>query len=223
MLDLRKIQAGTGLLVAVFLAVHLANTWLAALGPAAYDGFQLLARAVYQWLPVEVALLSAIAVHGVVGVTRIVREPKRVLSPRARVHRYAGFFLMAVIVGHVLAVRGASWFFDVYPGFRGLAFTLDYLPGYFYPYYLLLGLAGFYHGCNGVGIALKRLGLKSEFRIPSRELGFASAFAGIGMVAALLGMGGVLFEITDVYQSEFAKLVLDLIGQTETAVARRSE
>ena len=76
-------------------------------------------------------MLTALVVHVVVGVARIVVEPKRTLSTRGRVHRYAGVFLLVVIVGHVLAVRGPSWFFDVYPGFAGLAFSVDYLPGFF--------------------------------------------------------------------------------------------
>ena len=213
MLDLRRIQAATGLVFFVFLTIHLANMWLAALGPAVYDGFQGVARVLYQWVAVEVVLLTAILVHAVVGVARIIREPRRELSTRARLHRYAGFFLLLVIGGHVLAVRGASWFFDVYPGFHGLAFSLDYLPGYFYPYYLVLGLAGFYHGCNGVGIALKRLGWMRDVRwLRDRALALVSACAGLGFVAALLGLGGLLFEITDPYQSAFAALALDLLG-----------
>ena len=153
---LKKLQAGTGLLFAAFVLVHLLNTWLAALGPGAYDGVQALLRNGYQWLPVEAVLLAALVVHIVVGIMRIASEPRRTLTLRSRIHRYTGFFLMVVIVGHVLAVRGPSWFFDVYPGFAGLAFTIDYLPGYFYPYYLLLGMAGFYHALNGIGIAASR-------------------------------------------------------------------
>ena len=64
-------------------------------------------------------------------------------------HRYAGFFLLVFIGGHIVAVRGASWFYDVYPGFEGLAFSIAAVPGYFYPYYFLLAVAGFYHGING--------------------------------------------------------------------------
>ena len=151
---LKQIQAATGLLFAAFLGLHLINTWLAALGPAIYDGLQGALRAIYQFAPIEALLLAALSVHLVVGLLRLVTEPKRVLNRRARWHRYAGFFLLVFIGGHILAVRGASWFYDVYPGFAGLAFSLEAVPGYFYPYYFLLGVAGFYHGLNGAFIAL---------------------------------------------------------------------
>lgn len=208
---LKKIQAATGLLFAAFVALHLFNTWLAALGPEAYNGVQVLLRSVYQFPPLEALLLAALAVHVVVGVMRIVREPKRVLNLRARLHRYAGFFLMLVIVGHILAVRGSSWFFDVYPGFAGLAFSVAAVPGSFYPYYFLLGVAGFYHAANGSSIAAARLGW--SLHLSNSRLGIGTALAAVGMSAALLGFGGWLFEVGDPWQSDFAALALELVGE----------
>ena len=90
---LKKLQATTGVIFAGFLALHLINTWLAATGPDTYDAVQGLLRALYQFVAVEALLLAALAVHVVVGILRIVQEPKRVLSLRSRMHRYAGFFL----------------------------------------------------------------------------------------------------------------------------------
>lgn len=60
---LKKLQAITGLIFATFVAVHLLNTWLAGLGPAAYDGVQVALRQVYQFIFVEVLILSALLVH----------------------------------------------------------------------------------------------------------------------------------------------------------------
>ena len=222
---LKKLQAITGLIFATFVAVHLLNTWLAGLGPAAYDGVQVVLRQVYQFVFVEVLILSALLVHVVVGVMRMVKEPTRTLTVRARVHRYAGFFLMLVIVGHILAVRGSSVFFDVYPGFAGLAFSIEFLPGFFYPYYLLLGMAGFYHALNGSGIALQRLRGRSggrigelgwRFVLPQRRLAIASSVAALVMVVSLLGFGGVWFDVGDVASSDFARLAKELLGVETT-------
>lgn len=207
---LKRLQAGTGVVVFVFLAFHLANTWLAALGAPAYDGLQRVIRGIYQFAPVEALLLAAIAVHMVVGVVRIVQEPKRTLTGRARLHRYAGFFLMLVIVGHVLAVRGSSWFFDVYPGFDGLAFSIDFLPWVFYPYYFLLGTAGFYHALNGLTVAAGRLGLR--LTLSSRRLAVVAVASCVPMAAALLALGGVTIEIVDPTDNDAARLALDLLG-----------
>ena len=50
---LARVQAGTGVVFATFLALHLVNTMLGALGPAVYDGVQRVLRLYYQLLPVE--------------------------------------------------------------------------------------------------------------------------------------------------------------------------
>ena len=209
---LKKIQAATGILFALFLVVHLFNTWLAAFGPQVYDSVQGVVRVVYQFPPLEALLLAALAVHMVVGVMRIVKEPKRDLNWRGKLHRYAGFFLMVFIAGHITAVRGSSWFYDVYPGFAGLAFSIEAIPGYFYPYYFLLGVAGFYHGLNGLGIALTRMGW--TLRISNGGLRSASVVATLFMTAALLGLGGLLFDVGDPSQSDFAALALEIVGES---------
>lgn len=211
---LKKAQAVSGLVFATFLVLHLLNTWLAALGPAAYDGAQQVLRIVYQAFAVEAVVLAGLIVHIGAGVARIIIEPKRTLSLRARAHRYAGFFLMVVIGGHILAVRGPSWFFDVYPGFAGLAFSIAAVPGYFYPYYFLLALAGFYHGLNGVSIAAARLGW--PVRVPSNVLRQVTIAAGVLTAFALMGFGGLFFEVGDVYASPFAKLAMEITGVTFT-------
>lgn len=206
---LKQLQAGTGVMFAIFVAVHLLNTWLAALGPGVYDGVQSVVRVVYQFAPLEALLLAALVVHMVVGIMRIVQEPKRDLNLRAKLHRYAGFFLLVFIAGHVMAVRGSSWFFDVYPRFDGLAFSIDAVPGYFYPYYFLLAVAGFYHAMNGLGIALTRLGLPLQIRAP--HLRYATGTATLLTVLALLGLGGVLFEVGDHAESAFGQLAMELL------------
>ncbi|MCZ6855410.1 MAG: hypothetical protein O7G86_15975 [Gammaproteobacteria bacterium] len=209
---LKKLQAITGLMFATFVAVHLLNTSLASLGPGAYDGVQAALRLVYQFVFVEVLILLALLVHVVVGIVRIVKEPKRNLTIRARVHRYSGYFLMLVIVGHILAVRGSSVFFDVYPGFAGLAFSIEFLPGFFYPYYFLLGMAGFYHALNGASIAAGRLGGRFSLRLPQRRLAIASSTAALVLAVSLLGFGGVWFDVGDVASSDFARFAKELLG-----------
>lgn len=201
---LKKVQAVSGVVFAVFVFVHLLNTWLAATGAAIYNGFQGAVRLAYQAPLIEALLLSALVVHIITGITRIVREPKRQLTTRARWHRYAGFFLLFFIGGHIFAVRGPSWFAGVYPGFEGLAFSIDFAPYYFFPYYFLLGVAGFYHATNGVSVALGRLGV--PLGISGSALRTSTAVAAVLMVTALLGFAGAFFDVGDVYNSEFAKL-----------------
>ncbi|MGD8418411.1 MAG: hypothetical protein PVH91_15225 [Pseudomonadales bacterium] len=205
---LKQIQAGTGLAFAVFLSLHLVNTWLATLGPGAYDRVQTVLRYVYQFAPFEALLLAALSVHAVCGVLRMVQEPRRPRSARARAHRWAGVFLLVVIGGHILAVRGASWFYGVYPGFEGLAFSISAVPGYFYPYYFLLAVAGLYHGLNGTGIALARLG--RPVRLETRTLTRTAATGALLTVLALGGFGGWYYDVGDVQTSGFAVLTTNI-------------
>jgi hypothetical protein len=81
-------------------------------------------------------------------------------------------------------------------------------------------MAGFYHGLNGVGIAVARLGARTGIgRLSPRAMGGASAFAAIAMAAALLGFGGVWFDVGDVASSAFAQLAQELVGLEVESVA----
>ncbi len=208
---LKKLQAWTGITFAVFLGVHLLNTWMAIFGAVAYDGFQQIARTFYQFPPLEFLLLGALLVHMIVGVIRIFSEPKRELSPRARWHRYSGFFLMLMIAGHIIAVRGPSWFYDVYPAFVGLSFSMDFAPYYFYPYYFVFGLSGFYHGLNGLTIVLGRIGV--HLSLENAVLRKATAVAAALTFAALLGFDGIWTDVGAPDQSEFAELTMRMLRE----------
>jgi succinate dehydrogenase/fumarate reductase cytochrome b subunit len=208
---LKPIQAASGLIFAAFLVLHLSNTWLASLGPGPYDGVQAVLRGVYQFAPFEALLLAALSVHAVCGVLRIIIEPKRALSTRARWHRYSGFFLLVFIGGHIFAVRGASWFYGVYPGFEGLAFSIAAVPGYFYPYYFLLAVAGLYHGLNGAGIAVSRLGRPTA--LSGAALRRITAAGAVLTVLALGGFGGWFYDVGDVRSSGFAVLTTRIASE----------
>ena len=205
---IKKVQAASGAIFAAFVAIHLFNTALAAFGLTAYDTFQEAVRGIYQAFVIEVLLLSALMVHVVCGVVRMIKERGRPLNTRAKWHRYSGIFLLLFVGGHIMAVRGPSWFYGIYPGFEGLAFSIDFAPYYFFPYYFLLGVAGFYHALNGLSIGLPRLNLR--IRIENPMLLRATAASAMVMLAALLGLAGIWTDVGAPYESEFAKLALEI-------------
>lgn len=207
---LRRVQALSGLIFGTFLAAHLANTWLAGISPELYDGAQRVLRAVYQEPLVEGVLLAALGVHLVVAVLRKRAGRPAPQTARARWHRNAGIFLAVFIAGHVLAVRGPSWFAGIHPGFAGMSFTLAWLPAYFYPYYFLLGTAGLYHGLHGLGVAAARFGW--HLRVSARTARIATAAGAIAFALALLGFGGVWYEIADPFDNDFARLMVEIAG-----------
>ena len=204
---LARVQAISGLLFLVFVSLHLVNTMLAALGPGVYNGYQRTLRPFYQFPLLEIGLVMApLLVHIYAGVRRLRRGPApRTL--RTRLHRWSGIFLLAVIFGHIAAVRGASLFAGLYPEFEGLSFSLWAVPWLFYPYYATFSVAAVYHGINGVLTALGILGV----RVPSALRSGAGFWAPVAVGATLclvgiLGMGGWLFPVADPATSEAARL-----------------
>ncbi len=210
---LQRTQAISGVLFSVFVLAHLFNQMLASLGAQTYDRVQSQLRAVYQWPLIEVALVfTPLVVHIAAGVARIVGRRRRQERPspmlRQRLHRYSGYFLLAVIGGHALATRGASLFFDVFPRFEGIAFTLQWQPALFWPYYLLLSVAGLYHSIHGLGMALPMLGIGAGGAL--RRPALLSTFMVIGgaaLVTAMLGFGGIIADVGQPDQSAFAQLL----------------
>jgi succinate dehydrogenase/fumarate reductase cytochrome b subunit len=209
-----RVQAWSGVLFSAFLLLHLMNQMLGALGPDAYDGTQRALRGAYQWAPIEITLVIVpLLVHAGAGIARMVRrrgrEKHTPASLRSRLHRWSALVLLVFFVGHVTAVRGASLLYHAYPQFEGIAYTLKWVPAYFWPYYLAFSIAGFYHLVNGLGVALPIVGVDAGrvLRRP-RLLGVLTAVAAVALVAGMLGFGGVIAKPHgDPRQSSYAALL----------------
>jgi succinate dehydrogenase/fumarate reductase cytochrome b subunit len=218
--DLRlvRVQAVSGLCFALFLALHLVNVMASALGPGLYDALQVRIRPLYQFPLVEVTLvLGALVVHVVAGVLRMRGRPRTrrwsKLPLRTRLHRVSAYYLLLVITGHTGFTRLPSLLDGVYPGFAGLSYTVSSVPGWFYPYYALLGLCGLYHGSYGAYLALRALGV----RLPSiAQLGGRAwvplAVAAVLVVLGVLSLGGLFYAIDDPRQSAYAGWLSERLG-----------
>ena len=118
-----------------------------------------------------------------------------------------GLYLLMVIGGHVLATRGPSLFYGFHPEFAGGAFSLWWLPMLFYPYYVLFALCAIYHGSNGLLLAAAAFGSPAPAGL-RRGPGYwvPVATLGLAVLLGLLGMGGVLYEIADPTDNEYARM-----------------
>lgn len=213
---LLRIQSWSGVLFAGFLLVHLCNQMLASFGPDVYDHAQRVLRKGYQFAPLELGLvIGPLIVHAGAGIARMVRRRRRPPAARAapnwrtRLHRWSAVVLLVFFIGHVTATRGASLLYGVYPGWAGVAYTLRWVPAYFWPYYITFAIAGFYHLVNGLGVALRVLGLRGGrvFQSP-RVVAIASITAAVLLVAGMLGFGGVLVRPpSDPRASTYAQLL----------------
>lgn len=213
-----RIQALSGLVFAIFLSLHLVNVMASVLGPGVYDAFQVRIRPLYQFPLVEVGvLLAALLTHMVTGIMRLRRRPRSrdfgKLPLRTRMHRLSAYFLLVFVLGHFAATRMPSLLDEVWLGFAGLSFTMSWLPAYFYPYYLLLGLCGLYHGSYGTYLALRALGVRlpSITRLGARVY-VPLAAAALLVVLGVLSMGGLLYPIEDPREAAYAGWLHDRFG-----------
>ncbi len=215
---LLRVQAASGLLFALFLLLHLFNQMLGALGAGTYDQVQRTLRRGYQTAPVElVVVLLPLLIHAAAAILRLwwrrSEGPRGPISIWARLHRLSGIVLLVFFVGHVGATRGASLLYGVYPEFAGVAFTLRWVPAYFWPYYTSFALAGLYHLIYGLSVALPVLGLRggATLRKPALLVPAVSIF-GLALVLGVLGFGGILTDVGHPELSPYARLVLRLTG-----------
>jgi len=221
---LRRIQAIAGSLFGVFVLLHLSNIALAPFGIDRFNQYQQTIRAFYQYPLVEIGLvLGPLITHAVAGVglffvrggfTKKGSQTKRPLI--ARVHGWAGCFLLLFIVGHVLAVRGSSFFYGVFPEFQGVSFSLWYFPAYFYPYYFLLALAGFFHATNGLRMLAAQNGLILNANVQKSMTALAACWIAISLAA----LGGHLFDVGDNANHDFAQLLETVFGTDRTVPIR---
>jgi succinate dehydrogenase/fumarate reductase cytochrome b subunit len=196
------------LLFSLFALVHLTNTALAVLGPDLYNDFQTAARTVYQSPLLEVALITTLVVHIVSGVLRMrARRGSKANPPlRLRLHRYAAYYLAIFIFGHIAATRLPALLADAPPLFGGVAFSMHFAPWWFYPYYALLGIAGVYHAFYGIPVALGVVGMRAPQWIRRGPGFWVPVATGAGVIiAAVLAFGGLLYDIDDPFDNDYAR------------------
>ena len=205
--SLIKIQAISGIVFATFLILHLVNMTIAMLGQAAYDSFQRAMRWYYQFPVTEiVVVLGASLVHIAAALTRVVRrrraginsQKKIKLTLRVRLHRYSGYFIVIVFIGHVIATRGPSLLLGKLVDMSYLSYSIAILPLFFYPYYMLLGVAGLYHLTNGVISVLRILNIRLPKGVTapySRMFWIWIGLCGIITLVSILSIGGNIFEL----------------------------
>jgi succinate dehydrogenase/fumarate reductase cytochrome b subunit len=191
---LRVAQSVSGLMFAGFLLLHLANQMSAVLGASTYDRVQGELRSAYRLPFVELTLvLLPLGVHiGLAGAAMWRRERRQVAAPTlpARLHRWTGHVLLLLVVGHVAATRLPAVLDGVEPTFAGVAFTFRWMPLWFWPYYSVLALAGWYHLLYGLAITLPQLGLRSVAGLVTpKRLGLLFALGAAVLLAAIVSMG----------------------------------
>ena len=204
--SLKKIQALSGLFMAIYVAMHLTNHFMLNISYDAADQLMMKFRNVYQNPLFEVAFFAALAAHFYANYqiytsrSKIASKKKNddakapiAVSAELKAHRYAGYFLSIFVVTHVLAVSVTPLvYFDNAQDFdySFAAAAIAFFPLHsFTVYYIVLGVAGGWHLVYGVRAAMATLQGKSvmgtAFPIPLRMLAAMSHLLIVGAVLAL--------------------------------------
>ena len=222
-----RIQAASGLVFSLFLVLHLTNTMLASGGEDAYNGFQAGARAFYQTAIFEVVVIAIpLVTHLTASIVRIVRRRRAGSAGRPplrlRLHRYSGWFLLAVIGGHVAATRLVPLATSSEVRFGDLHFTTVLFGVGFSLYYAMLGICGTYHLANGLTIAARVFGVRWPAAL-RRGPGFWVPVGGASMavVAGVASFSGWIFEVGPETWGSAAAWIADLMGSDLGTLAGR--
>lgn len=166
-LKLGPIQAASGAVFALFLSLHLLTAASGLFGPGQYDATLATLRHIYRpHVAVELLVMGAAgSIHITCAILQMVRRRKIVALQGSwwmRAHRLSGYFLLLVLIGHVLATRVAPTLATGPTAtgkadFAFLAFASLSVPAFFWPYYLLLSVAGATHLGLGLHLASRIL------------------------------------------------------------------
>lgn len=171
-LKLGPIQAASGAIFALFLFLHLLTAASGLLGPAGYDSTLGALRHLYRpHVAVELVVIGASGtIHIACAIWQMVRR-RKVFALKGplwmRAHRLSGYFLLLILVGHVFATRIAPTLATAPTAtgkadFAFLAFATLKVPGFFWPYYLMLALTGSTHLGLGLHLASRVLGRRGR-------------------------------------------------------------
>eukprot|EP01112_Ceratiomyxa_fruticulosa_P020663 TRINITY_DN7118_c0_g1_i2.p1 TRINITY_DN7118_c0_g1~~TRINITY_DN7118_c0_g1_i2.p1 ORF type:complete len:254 (-),score=27.17 TRINITY_DN7118_c0_g1_i2:335-1096(-) len=222
---LKYIQYSSGVVFSTFLSIHLLNTFSANLGPLVYDELQRLLERYYQNKFLEpFVVFGSLGVHIVSSVWRWFKryqnEKNNLENPMkipkqntpnlpSLYHRYAGWFLMFVIGGHISFTRlPVLWFSNWNPNFSYSTYTLETYPYLMYPYYILLASAGFYHMTYGLmkmpNFPNYRKFLSAPVPVKNHPIFWGSVGAGLLVcVSSVLALGGNFHYVSKFFYPVF--------------------
>ncbi len=149
-MTLRKVHALSAVLIAAFACLHIANHLAGLLGVASHIAFMGVARSIYRFPPVEVALLSCVAFQIISGLTFVIRGWKQRHGLVPWLQAISGAYLSFFLVVHVGAVSFGRAMLNLNTNFYFAAAGFHVAPFqfFFFPYYFLAVVALFTHlGC----------------------------------------------------------------------------
>ena len=216
--NLKKIQALSGLVMAIYATMHLSNHYVLNVSYESADDVMMKLRKIYQHPLLEGSFLVALVVHFSANYQLYQRRAKlesssttgrskkyddattsteksaTVIAPELKAHRWAGYILSLLVVAHVVAVRVTPLVYFDNPSdfdYSFAAAAISFFPYHsFTVYYIVLGMAGGWHLIYGVRAALATLqGTSVIGRTFPLPLKMVAATSHVLIVGAVLALG----------------------------------
>jgi succinate dehydrogenase/fumarate reductase cytochrome b subunit len=190
----RKLQAITGLIIALFVSAHSINHFAMHFGLEKHRKLMNLLRSVYTYPPLERILLGSIALHS----TLALYQYKGVAKDWSRLlFQAAGWFQLMFVPLHIFKARfeGVENLMKQYD-VTHVTISMRLLPLIMIPYFSLLSFTGVVHMIGGLGKAGAVLRLKLLSQIPNRGKYFLILASILGCVAisSTLALSGAYFR-----------------------------
>jgi hypothetical protein len=204
-LSLKKLHHVSGIVIASFLLLHLANHLFALGGPALHIYVMNLFRHVYRFLPVEILLLMCVVFQVISGVTLVFKKGFSKQPFYVIIQLVSGLYLSFFMINHVCAVLLGRYQGNVDTDFYFAAGVANTYPSklFFIPYYTLSLVCVFVH----IACAHYITGMEKINKLPVGidKIKFRNMYkretAGIGIVGAIItflimiSFSGVLYDI----------------------------
>lgn len=151
---MKNLHRITGIIVAVFVCIHLFNHAMAGFGIQAHQEWMQLFRKFYYLPIVEILLIGAFGFQAITGIQLFLKLRKKENKSRLdRLKIYSGLILGLFLVQHIGATLGQRFLLDLDTNFYFAAVVVNQSPllYYFVPYYFIgimafgLHLASIHH------------------------------------------------------------------------------
>ena len=144
---MKRIHFTSGILLTIFIGVHLFNHFLSIFGIEEHLHFMDLARTIYRNVVVESLLLLSVLVQIISGANLFFKKRKAITSSFQKLQLYTGFYLALFLLIHVGAVLTGRFILHLDTNFYFGAAGINVFPFnlFFIPYYGLAIFSFFGH------------------------------------------------------------------------------
>jgi succinate dehydrogenase/fumarate reductase cytochrome b subunit len=201
---LKKLHHLSGIVIALFLLLHVTNHLFALGGPALHIAVMKWFRYVYRFLPVEVLLLTCVMFQVISGVALVFKKGFLKQPLYVIIQIVSGLYLSFFMVYHVRAVLLGRYQWNVDTNFYFAAGVANSYPSklFFIPYYTLSLICvfahiAFVHYITGIEKINKIPDdIKTKYRkMYKREAAAICLVGGIITLLIMIAFSGVLYDI----------------------------